>query len=146
MSTVEIVEQSTKLITETIPLTLIYTGEPIEKCNSSSCMYHEYLMFRNTLVKNLYTAMIETFNGIIRFDIKKHNISVKIDWFSSKFNDDLFEYDLDKIKDSVRDVFQVSGVIGRKDKLFNNDFIEINKHFHEKEEDFFIVNVSYNIS
>lgn len=130
----------------TTPLTLIYTGEPIEKCNSSSCMHHEYLMFRNTLIKKLYTTMIETFNGIIRFDIKKHNISVKIDWFSSKFNDDLFEYDLDKIKDSVRDVFQVSGVIGRKDKLFNNDFIEINKHFHEKEEDFFIVNVSYNIS
>lgn len=130
----------------TTPLTLIYTGEPIEKCNSSLCMHHEYLMFRNTLIKKLYTTMIETFNGIIRFDIKKHNISVKIDWFSSKFNDDLFEYDLDKIKDSVRDVFQVSGVIGRKDKLFNNDFIEINKHFHEKEEDFFIVNVNYDIN
>jgi len=145
MSTIE-TEQPIKLTTEITPLTLIYTGEPIEKCNSSSCMYQEYLMFRNTLIKKLYTAMIEAFDGVIRFDIKKHNVSVKVDWFSSKFNDDLFEYDFDKIKDSVRDMFQASGVIGRKDKLFsNNDFIEINKHFHEKEEDFFIVNVSYDI-
>lgn len=127
----------------TTSLILIYTGEPIEKCNSSSCMWHEYLIFRNTLIKQLYASMIEAFNGIMRFDIKKHNISVKVDWFSSKFNDDLFEYDFGKIKDSVKDVFQVSGVIGRKDKLFGSGFIEISKCPHEKKEDVFVVNVNY---
>lgn len=67
-------------------------------------------------------------------------------WFSSKFNDDLFEYDFEKIKDSIKDVLQVAGFISRRDKLFNSDFIEINRQFHEKNEDLFIVNINFDIT
>jgi hypothetical protein len=126
-------------------LTLTYTGEPIEKCNSSSCMWHEYLLFRNNLIKKFYSSMVEKFDNIMRLNIKNSNLFINIDWFSSKFNDDLFEYDFGKIKDSIKDVLQVSGFISRRDKLFNSDFIEINRHFHNKDEDFFIVNINFDI-
>ena len=126
-------------------LTLTYTGEPIEKCDSFSCMWHEYLIFRNNLIKKFYSSIIEKFDNVIRLNIKNSNLFINIDWFSSKFNDDLFEYDFGKIKDSIKDVLQVSGFISRRDKLFNSDFIEINRHFHNKDEDFFIVNINFDI-
>jgi len=127
-------------------LTLTYTGEPIEKCNSSSCMWHEYLLFRNNLIKKFYSSMVEKFDNIMRLNIKNSNLFINIDWFSSKFNDDLFEYDFEKIKDSIKDVLQVAGFISRRDKLFNSDFIEINRQFHEKNEDLFIVNINFDIT
>ncbi len=116
-------------------LIIEYPDEPVEYCNNpSSCNYTNYLMFRNSCIKSLYKMMAEKFDSIFRLDVKNDNVKIIVDWYSNKFNDDLFEWNFDKIKMSVKEIFTTSGVIGRKDKFFINkgnldELITINKHY-----------------
>lgn len=113
---------------------LEYHDEPVEICNQLSCNYTNYLMFRNSFIKSLYKVMAEQFDSIFKVNIKEDKVKIIIDWYSEKFNDDLFEWDFTKIKESVKEIFTTSGVIGRKDKFFINkgnldELITINKHY-----------------
>ena len=113
-----------------------YHDEPVEICNQSSCNYTNYLMFRNSFIKSLYKVMAQQFDSIFKVNIKEDRVKIYVDWYSEKFNDDLFEWDFTKIKESVKEIFTTSGVINKRDKFFLNkdkgnldELITINKHY-----------------
>lgn len=122
MTTLETIENEEIVsdIKQQPTLLITYLGEPVEICDRSSCMYHEYLSFRNTIVRKIYDEMVVKFDTIFKIDMKKSKLKVDITWQSNKFNDDLFEYDFDAINCSIKEALFVSGVLNRKDKYFKN--------------------------
>jgi hypothetical protein len=106
-------------------LLLEILDEPIEFCTEDSCMFSAYKSFKNRIVTEIFNKMYEDYDNVFRLDTKKNKVKVKVDWYSNNFNDDLWEYNIDKIKYSIVDAFITCGIISRKDKLFSSNYLEI---------------------
>lgn len=104
---------------------LLINNEPIEKCNNDSCVWNIYKEFKNEIVKKLYKEMIDNYDRIFKIDSKCDKLKINIDWYDDKFNNDLFDYDLNNIKESIKDCLFTSKIISRKDKYFNNNYLDI---------------------
>ena len=138
-------------------LLITYLGEPIEICERTSCQYHEYLAFRSAIVKKIYHEMVEKFGVIFKLDVKKNKVRIEITWQSKNFNKNLniFEFDIEAIKNSIREALFVSNVLSRNDKYFKNgngreeDFITIKRVLQDSSEckkDLFIMSVYFEVN